>query len=58
MAGEDGLVLVPLLLVSGALGLPGVVSPLAGLMFGLLHFPNFSWRKCAAKGITYGAAVR
>lgn len=57
VAGEDGLVLVPLLWLSEALGLPGVIAPLAGLLFGVLHWPHFSWRKCAAKGITYGTAV-
>jgi hypothetical protein len=57
VAGEDGLVLVPLLWLGEWLGLPGVIAPLAGLLFGVLHYPNFSWRKCAAKGITYGAAV-
>ena len=57
VAGEDGLVLVPLLWLSAALGLPGVIAPVAGVLFGVLHYPHFSWRKCAAKGITYGLAV-
>jgi hypothetical protein len=57
VAGEDGLVLVPLLWATEWLGVPGVIAPVAGVLFGALHHPNFSWRKCAAKGITYGAAV-
>ncbi|MCR9161033.1 MAG: hypothetical protein ACE37F_11400 [Nannocystaceae bacterium] len=58
VAGEDGLVLVPLLAVAGLLGVGfGPVAMAAGLLFGLLHYPNFSWRACLAKGLTYAAAV-
>jgi hypothetical protein len=56
VAGEDGLVLVPLLWLAEWIGFP-VVAPVAGMLFGVLHYPNFSWRKSAAKGITYALAV-
>ena len=57
VAGEDGLVLVPLLTMGHLLGSSLWVAPVAGLLFGLLHFPNFSWRGCVAKGLTYALAV-
>lgn len=58
VAGEDGLVLVPILALGSLLGLGGTsVAVAAGLLFGLLHHPNFSWRACLAKGVAYGAAV-
>lgn len=58
VAGEDGLVLVPTLAIAAILGVgiaPASVG--AGVLFGLLHYPNFSWRGCVAKGLTYAAAV-
>ena len=58
VAGEDGLVLVPFLALGTAFGV-GVlpVALAAGALFGALHFPNFSWRGCVAKGLTYAVAV-
>jgi len=58
VAGEDGLVLVPMLGLGALLGVG--IAPVAlgaGLLFGLLHHPNFSWRGCVAKGLTYALAV-
>lgn len=58
VAGEDGLVLVPVLALASVFGVGGfAVAVGAGLLFGLLHHPNFSWRGCLAKGLAYGAAV-
>lgn len=58
VAGEDGLVLVPVLALGAWLGLGIVpIAIAAGALFGLLHHPNFSWRGCAAKGLTYAVAV-
>ncbi|MEM6293786.1 MAG: hypothetical protein AAGA54_21100 [Myxococcota bacterium] len=57
VAGEDGLVLVPLLALGHLFGSTLWVAPVAGLLFGLLHFPNFSWRGCLAKGVTYAVAT-
>jgi hypothetical protein len=58
VAGEDGLVLVPVLALAGLFGLGTVpVALAAGAVFGLLHHPNFSWRGCFAKGLTYALAV-
>ncbi len=58
VAGEEGLVLVPFVALGAAFG-SGIV-PIAlgaGALFGLLHFPNFSWRGCVAKGMSYALAV-
>lgn len=58
VAGEDGLVLVPILAAASLIGVGiGPVAVGAGVLFGLLHYPNFSWRGCVAKGLTYAAAV-
>ncbi len=58
VAGEDGLVLVPMLALASLLGVGGVsVAVGAGALFGLLHYPNFSWRGCVGKGLAYAAAV-
>lgn len=58
VVGEDGLVLVPLLVVGSLLNL-GIapIAVAAGSLFGLLHHPNFGWRGCVAKGLTYALAV-
>ncbi len=58
VAGEDGLVLVPISAAAALIGAGiGPVAIGAGILFGLLHYPNFSWRGCVAKGLTYAAAV-
>ncbi len=58
VAGEEGLVLVPFLTLGAITGLGIVPVALgAGLLFGLLHFPNFSWRGCVAKGLSYAVAA-
>ncbi len=58
VAGEDGLVLVPILALGSVLGVGTLgVAVGAGVLFGLLHHPNFSWRACLAKGLAYAAAV-
>ncbi len=58
VAGEDGLVLVPMLALGSVFGIGSVpVAVGAGVLFGLLHHPNFSWRGCVSKGLAYAAAV-
>ena len=57
VAGEDGLVLVPLLVLGAVTGTALWVAPVAGLLFGLLHRPLFSWRGCVGKGVSYALAT-
>lgn len=58
VAGEDGLVLVPMLVLASLLGVGGAsVAVGGGVLFGLLHYPNFSWRGCLGKGLAYAVAV-
>lgn len=57
VAGEDGLVIVPLAALCAVIGWPLLVAPLAGAVFGALHYPSFSGRSCLTKGILYAIAV-
>ena len=51
VATEDGLVLAPL----AWLGITPWTALLAGVVFGLIHYPVFSWRSCLVKAIDYAA---
>lgn len=57
VAGEDGLVIVPLAAIAAVLGWPLLVAPVAGFVFGALHYPSFSARSCLTKGLLYAIAV-
>lgn len=49
-ASEDGLICVPLLLM----GTSAAGALAAGLVFGLLHLPRFTYLECLAKAFIYG----
>lgn len=49
IAAEDGLICVPVLLI----GLSPITAVLAGIVFGWLHLPRFTYFECLIKSITY-----